>query len=1324
MFILRFTLVVWLSLVAVIPTFAADVSGSWSKLSASRGEGAEVCNTSGKYYSCFALRCHPVVGLEFAFFFNVGKYDEDPTAKVFVDGKEYWALAMDTVEQGSELALKYSGNVHGDLITALQTGSEFVFDPGFRHTFRLTGSSNAIEAVLRQCPSESAPKASVASTNVTIHNDTDVPGHDYDMGTKNPQLRDVSWQQCMDICLADDRCAAFTHNGQHKICFLKDRVGSFDTVRQATSGIVTSRAPSATTNPLATSKAAIVAGLHWRQGADDEGSYLARLRKASVSFGGDCEVEKADMQKVAESLAISPGSPQEGTDRRFGLTWTNRALTQHAPLYLVVGTKQPIRLIGNQVVALAPGALAPFGIEFGREKTRGFVPLHASENLTGGTFDILPLEAGPLSLTVAVVGYLRSCQEEVVLKTSVIDQHIDPADPVITLRNAAGSDALPWRIELPEMDRLLRFDEKRYVLSDMKLNEIMTGDGNDAALSPTRRFISVRSNEGFDIIDPMDGRAVLSMAGRDLAWLNKDSFVITEFGPWARIAVGEPLAERVLLADQATACASCMAIEEATVDVNLESNFVIAAGGLGFGLVSLTDPERAVDEQNLITLDKGLKGSRPTYEKFVAGIGALAPFSLDWGFNAPLGLTFTQSSEFIVGKVPTTESRDYVVKAAATSERTVPASLRTMADALGEVGMPLMATDVLSDTIRPFPIKYGEPGYDAALIKYQTDQAKIRDRIGADVSAAGSKIEWFLPSGDMMQDLYCNHFEVDERRLRLAGDVNNAFRFDLGDRVVWAFRALCEGGPTYGTITWSSYFAVLDTGAIPATGKEIVVDDFHTFGNRGEAQVHERDFEIRLFGGRYVALFVPGAGKLKVFDAKKRHMLLEIDRTPRGDLLQDVHLDATGKFLVLENADGTLGIYRLADKTLVLEGKFIDGELLIWTPQYFFDGTTEGTEFVQLRFPGRDGEFSFQQFDAALRVPGLLQLVIEGTFAPPELVIVPPPELSADVTLAGSDIRIRATVLGDTSAVAALVYQDGQLTDTLDLTNGALDMPVSKVPGTRWVTVVGRDQGGLMSAPISVDIGPSGDEKPVVRYVGVGVDYYADQALESLNFAKQDVISLQLAFSEIDGKSIVIQSRGEDLLTDRTASKEAILAAAAKLAGQTQLGETAVFLFSGHGLRGADGRFYMGLSNTDTSRIEETSLAWEDLVGVLASSKGRVLVLLDACHSSAAGSGVFATNDEAAAGLSNAIPSGLVVLSASKGRETSGESFDLGGGFFTHAVVSAISGDRAAVDLNGNGSVEVSEFYGFVRNDVVTRREGRQTPWMSRSQLIGDFALF
>ena len=184
------------------------------------------------------------------------------------------------------------------------------------------------------------------------------------------------------------------------------------------------------------------------------------------------------------------------------------------------------------------------------------------------------------------------------------------------------------------------------------------------------------------------------------------------------------------------------------------------------------------------------------------------------------------------------------------------------------------------------------------------------------------------------------------------------------------------------------------------------------------------------------------------------------------------------------------------------------------------------------------------------------------------------------------------------------------------------------------------------------------------------------------------------------------------------------MSATEALVAQSKVGETIVFSFAGHGVTDSAGKFYLATSATSAGDVAGTSLSWDRLAAVLARSKSRVIVFLDACHSGTAGTSLFATNDDAAGDVLARVPAGLLVFSASKGRQFSEESPGAGGGLFTTAVAQVIAGDRATFDLDGNGAIEISELYVGVKQRVSQLSQGRQVPWLARNELVGDFAIF
>jgi hypothetical protein len=124
---------------------------------------------------------------------------------------------------------------------------------------------------------------------------------------------------------------------------------------------------------------------------------------------------------------------------------------------------------------------------------------------------------------------------------------------------------------------------------------------------------------------------------------------------------------------------------------------------------------------------------------------------------------------------------------------------------------------------------------------------------------------------------------------------------------------------------------------------------------------------------------------------------------------------------------------------------------------------------------------------------------------------------------------------------------------------------------------------------------------------------------------------------------------------------------------------------------------------------------------VLAKAHTKIAVFLDTCNSGAAGTSFFATNDASVSALLDRAPSGILIFSASKGREESEESPGQGGGVFTSAVISALTDPKA--DLNHNGVIEASELTPLPSARLSKPRRGA-TPWFARNDMVGDFIPF
>jgi uncharacterized caspase-like protein len=243
----------------------------------------------------------------------------------------------------------------------------------------------------------------------------------------------------------------------------------------------------------------------------------------------------------------------------------------------------------------------------------------------------------------------------------------------------------------------------------------------------------------------------------------------------------------------------------------------------------------------------------------------------------------------------------------------------------------------------------------------------------------------------------------------------------------------------------------------------------------------------------------------------------------------------------------------------------------------------------------------------------------------------------------------------------------------------------------------------------------------------VGVDQYEEANLR-LRYAKSDALRLAQALKAPRGNYYAAVE--VTTLVDATATAAAITSSVTEALSRSSPGDTVLFYFAGHGVRGDGERYYLTPYGFHSNRIAETGLAWSQLAIALSQSKVRVIVLLDACHSGFAGSqGSSTSNDAAVAALLRGTSAPIVVFAAAKGRQYSfedgvGRPPRWGGGVFTHALVRALSKEWQANDTNKNGALEISELYRAVKSIVVGQTGGEQTPWLVRQDMVGDFAIF
>ncbi|PSM19363.1 hypothetical protein C7T96_06635 [Nitratireductor sp. StC3] len=596
------------------------------------------------------------------------------------------------------------------------------------------------------------------------------------------------------------------------------------------------------------------------------------------------------------------------------------------------------------------------------------------------------------------------------------------------------------------------------------------------------------------------------------------------------------------------------------------------------------------------------------------------------------------------------------------------------------------------------------------------------------------------------------------------------WRFEQAGRVAWLTQASCQGIGTVGNLALSQVdlFVRDDRGS---RHYNLLFDRrFYCAGNGVNCEIVEADLETGLDisaretrYGRLAAAGDPAPGdtlggkmsqdfhQLIEFDSLEpamlgdRHLLLPVGRQmyvvdlARESLSGPLALagNARGaRFSLAQNrthfmqvnADGAFAVHRLATGASVLQGRYVDDEIVIWDAQGRYTATPEGGRYVQMRFVGRPALYSLSQMAAVLEQPDAVRQALRaeaGSAA--ALDLAAPPRLGAavaDEPAQAGTVNVAVDARSATGLKALRIYRDGALIETLPLEGTAYDgrVAVPTAPETRWISVVAVDARGFESAPRSISL-PAVDQAARGRLfvLAVGTDRYEDtRGLSQLGYAVADARRFTEAARQAAGSRYETVEIVGPLLDDATLPRT-LDAALADLATRASAGDTVFVFFAGHGLRDAQGRFYLAGPATRVDALAETGLAWSQIADRLAAIRSRVFVFLDACHS---GSASQATNDGAADALLEAGGSSITVIAASKGRQFSIESPAAGGGYYTQALaaVMAARGDPG-IDRDGSGELELDELYLALKRRVVEATGGRQTPWIARSQSVGKAPL-
>ena len=1077
----------------------------------------------------------------------------------------------------------------------------------------------------------------------------------------------------------------------------------------------------------------------------------------------------------------------------IGVTWRrgSEAFPLDRPAYIVFTMPESVRFAGRNIIVVPPRARAPGGVTAGQDDMRVLVPLAGPRTPDAGSFNIKSYRAGPLAISYSFVTK-TACGERVHAGPVSKSFDVDAGRAEVVIQDFFAVEK-PEKVIVSENGRyrLDVFPTVWAVYDTATGTRLAERAGRTPNFSPGSRFVAAyatgNENIGGDmeLFDLVAERFVpFGLQGPTLAWALGDSILIEgtfghpeirlrqamidpEFKAEAGAAPDDPKTEAGMLAIMSSGRGS-------TAWEQLRFRLYPDQGAVLFAHTSIGANDDCCWLGDLATrwqtgrtrLTSGeLREALPEYGIMAAD----KPVAWDTGDRLTLSHVSPSTDARYAGDAKVRNEyraetqQDYVPQQRFFFEhkgqRTQPATaITTAADgaamrSAGEWRVAMANARSLSAPSavdRQFAVQLSVYGFcalpgctDAGTVEVPRDWVAKTEMIQAPF-AYGHRTSLTATAQDIERRLVA---DVPAARAHLTNTPGCYYQDE--PKVKFSLRAAREGGAdVHGLWSWTTgktKFWLVQNLCMHAGSMESPLLLFRNVPGQKGAMLDltdglHKDFKegtpiasltrVRptIVDERWLLIASPMARAVAVVDLEDADKPVYIRELHDTHSLDRVFWSQDRQHIIQLNTNGRFFIHRTSDGVLAISGRWIDDELVFFTDAGYFSGSYEGGHFVHLRFAGEQGLFSLAQFEKTLRRPNVAELLLGSAGAlPPPRINVPP---SVDMELESGPAGIALKLALDAAAglKTLRVFEDGELIVEKGVAGRRVETTVTinrSIRG-RWLTAVVEDQTGLLSQPVSVQPRARGGSEGRLQAVLVGVDAYAEPRLK-LNYARSDAQRLAEALRKRRGG--YYGAVDAETLLDEAAKPDAILRAVETAVQRVKPGDTLVFGFAGHGVRGRDGKFYLTAAGFRSDDVEGTGLAWSKLADALGRSPVRTILFLDACHSGLADSQGIATNDEAVGDLLTGHKSPLLVFAASKGRQFSFEDKKdqpprWGGGVFTHALVQALDRDWKAFDGNNNDALEVSELYRAVKSIVVKETGGNQTPWLVRKDLLGDFSIF
>lgn len=436
-----------------------------------------------------------------------------------------------------------------------------------------------------------------------------------------------------------------------------------------------------------------------------------------------------------------------------------------------------------------------------------------------------------------------------------------------------------------------------------------------------------------------------------------------------------------------------------------------------------------------------------------------------------------------------------------------------------------------------------------------------------------------------------------------------------------------------------------------------------------------------------------------------------------------------------------------------------NGEWLAAAPDGAYHASIDGARAIAWSFVSPLEGFSFERFAARFDKPEVVSRRLLGEASPANVALARPPRLTLRDTQRGvlrtpeRSLTITTTATSASRVDRVRAFVDGRpvAEQLVCARQGQATVKIPLHAGQNRVGLVAYDAAGQASNTQNLDVISTSPlaEKPNLHIVAIGVSRYPNMTPDQqLEYADDDARSVTEAFKNHVGPGKPFTKIFTTALLDDKVTVRSVEEAIASLRAMRP-DDLGVVFFAGHGAKLAEGKMVFMTHQAAFTRAsaENHGIGWDKIHAGLSAVRGRVLMMLDACHSGYLTTEIVAPNEDLARQLTAGNRAGVFIFSAARGSQFSYEvppqgmgsssrglelawtdgqkpppmSRELPGGhgLFTSALLEALVGD--APDRDRSGATEVGELVDYVTERVRAASNGKQTPWVARREMFGEF---